>query len=123
MGRLQGLGELGVGVHELRATLPRGTLHDAVWGHLWSIYLQALGGRGMCGFVQFPLLSRQQSEGPWTSHFLIAQSGLMGGASDAEAQGARASLVSHYLGAFLLLPRVSPSRRMGWSYFPQYPGK
>lgn len=30
MGRLQGLGELGVGVHELRAALPGGTLHDAV---------------------------------------------------------------------------------------------
>lgn len=30
MGRLQGLSELGVGMHELRATLPGGTLHDAV---------------------------------------------------------------------------------------------
>lgn len=47
MGWLQSVRELGIDVQELHATVPCGTLHDGVRGHLWSIDLQALRAEGL----------------------------------------------------------------------------
>lgn len=42
VGRLQGIGKLGIDMQKLHAPVPHCALHDGVRGHLWGIDLQAL---------------------------------------------------------------------------------